>query len=905
MIETEVFQKSFVGRDGFIWWIGQIASDSFLENQPGSSARDILTPGYDYRYQVRIMGYHTADKSSLTDDQLPWATVVLPVTAGGGGGGNAATPSLEKGNFVYGFFLDGEDAQQPVIMGILGYNKLMGGMKGGIPPVGFVPFLGFNRSSPEEVVSYDIPEKRTNRKLKKPNREDYGSTRSEAKRYQDDLDAWNRQGDKVIAGGDGAAQTNTKEDKKEFQDGKGKKNVNKTQECDRSATGIQKEIRNLIQDVQNVQESLKEFTGDVQKFQGEVIEYQRYINLKLQRASESISGWIKDKLDDVFKWIVKKLGDAMKPILANLHPDQSQDVKSIFEKALELLVCAFKKIISNILNIVTNALTEVLSRWINVPICAAENIMAAIIGKLMGLINGIVNVITGVINGVLGALGQAIDIVGDIMGFLDAILSIFDLCAPEKPECPRISDWSIWDGSETVDNPFDVGRIVDKIKGFASGVSDVVDPDNFDFDADLDFSDVWDISMCDTGPRFCGPPELVFWGGSGSGALGNAILSGIGDVIGVDIVNAGQGYEKEAPYLRFNDDCGNGQGAMGVPVLGPVSPTDLQPYRAKRQNINKQPNISPDDWELITIPTDGLPIWNPNTTYYGERKIRSAEIDYVSANENENLKVLYADPEKAVIDGYQPAAGIGTLSIKYDIIPADIVAYSPKWIADPNGTDTGVTGITMMATGYDYLPVPDGSRGGDGRVWADFDQTTVRHSDGTYDVPYSPGEIITVKEGDTICTPLGSVSAIYNMDGTSIELMGGCNTVTADGIVTAPDTERTPRQSENTYPIVLYICEAIILNPGFGYQEGDEVVIEPANGAEITPIFGPYGNLTSLKIIKGGEGFQQMPRAFINSDTGINAEIAIRMCIDRVGDEVKELPSADKIISVIDCVGKV
>ena len=48
-----------------------------------------------------------------------------------------------------------------------------------------------------------------------------------------------------------------------------------------------------------------------------------------------------------------------------------------------------------------------------------------------------------------------------------------------------------------------------------------------------------------------------------------------------------------------------------------------------------------------------------------------------------------------------------------------------------------------------------------------------------------------------------------------------------------------------------------------------------------------------------------MPRAFINSDTGLNAEIAIRMCIDRVGDEVKELPSADKIISVIDCVGKV
>jgi hypothetical protein len=88
-----------------------------------------------------------------------------------------------------------------------------------------------------------------------------------------------------------------------------------------------------------------------------------------------------------------------------------------------------------------------------------------------------------------------------------------------------------------MDNPFDVESLIDKIKGFASGVSDVVgeaDIDNFDFD--LDFSDVFDISGCDTGPKFCGPPEVIFWGGSGNGALGNAIIGALGDVIGVDIV---------------------------------------------------------------------------------------------------------------------------------------------------------------------------------------------------------------------------------------------------------------------------------------------------------------------------------------------------------------------------------
>lgn len=60
----------------------------------------------------------------------------------------------------------------------------------------------------------------------------------------------------------------------------------------------------------------------------------------------------------------------------------------------------------------------------------------------------------------------------------------------------------------------------------------------------------------------------------------------------------------------------------------------------------------------------------------------------------------------------------------------------------------------------------------------------------------------------------------------------------------------------------------------------------------------------SLKVINGGEGFQDMPVAYIKSDTGTNAEIGIRMCIDRREDEVKDVDPT-KIISVVDCVGKV
>ena len=44
------------------------------------------------------------------------------VTDGGGQGGTFATPAIRPGNFVFGFFLDGNQEEVPIIMGILGNN---------------------------------------------------------------------------------------------------------------------------------------------------------------------------------------------------------------------------------------------------------------------------------------------------------------------------------------------------------------------------------------------------------------------------------------------------------------------------------------------------------------------------------------------------------------------------------------------------------------------------------------------------------------------------------------------------------------------------------------------------------------------------------------------------------------
>ena len=118
-----LYDPGFIGGQ-FHWWLGQVAnSGSWRENQPNSFflfRKDI--PGWGYRYKVRIMGIHDSGEAVIPSDQLPWAQVMYPITAGGGHGGSFQSPGIKQGNFVFGFFLDGADEQIPIIMGVLGNN---------------------------------------------------------------------------------------------------------------------------------------------------------------------------------------------------------------------------------------------------------------------------------------------------------------------------------------------------------------------------------------------------------------------------------------------------------------------------------------------------------------------------------------------------------------------------------------------------------------------------------------------------------------------------------------------------------------------------------------------------------------------------------------------------------------
>jgi len=161
---SSLFNPGFLGAS-FLWWVGQIADDSTWRDNisKGNYEDKNDVPGWGRRYKVRIIGLHDQGEEQIPSEQLPWANIMYPVTAGGFQANSGATPNLRQGNMVFGFFLDGQDQQVPVIMGVLGNNsQTMLGQKIGDNSVtnaqaGSIAKSGYATGAVSKGTSKEIP----------------------------------------------------------------------------------------------------------------------------------------------------------------------------------------------------------------------------------------------------------------------------------------------------------------------------------------------------------------------------------------------------------------------------------------------------------------------------------------------------------------------------------------------------------------------------------------------------------------------------------------------------------------------------------------------------------------------------------------------------------------------------
>lgn len=126
----------------FVWWQGVV--------------EDREDPLFLGRCRVRVLGYHTDNKVDgigIQTDDLPWATPMQPITSAAMNGVGTTPLGPVEGTWVFGFFRDGKNAQEPVMMGTFG----------GIPEKVSNPELGFNDPNGDYPLSDYLNESDTNR----------------------------------------------------------------------------------------------------------------------------------------------------------------------------------------------------------------------------------------------------------------------------------------------------------------------------------------------------------------------------------------------------------------------------------------------------------------------------------------------------------------------------------------------------------------------------------------------------------------------------------------------------------------------------------------------------------------------------------------------------------------------
>jgi len=97
-----MISKDFYGRK-YIWWTGKVVS-----------RQDKLGLG---RVQIRIFGIHGDD---IADDKLPWAQILYAAN------NSKSFGSITEGDWVHGFFQDGENAQIPIVESVYHIIKPQG-----------------------------------------------------------------------------------------------------------------------------------------------------------------------------------------------------------------------------------------------------------------------------------------------------------------------------------------------------------------------------------------------------------------------------------------------------------------------------------------------------------------------------------------------------------------------------------------------------------------------------------------------------------------------------------------------------------------------------------------------------------------------------------------------------------
>ena len=670
MIENNLLKTNFLGKDGFRWWIGQVAP----EDAQGDQINQIGNT-WGSRLKVRIYGYHPPNETELSNEDLPWAQVLLSPQGGSGKANRARSLRISPGDIVMGFFLDGDDAQLPVILGMFANTPdYYGGTSEYTSP--FEPFTGYTskiKPNPDFIAKNEGGDS---------NQSSQKSPRFVTKEIIEDLNEKLEKGE---------AQLKTLVDSGELQ-----------QSLSNASTELQNVLNSGkaqtgLSDTKDIIEGLKRKYGfpEVQAFKdigrevllGSGIEGSN----NNSKVTNSIKNKLKNSLSDIKNAVpkdkFKELASASKSIVASstpiitdmvntavdeMAPAFNGGLKNIYKKEYGAVLGATGSIalakkaatavqvaeIPNVLNVqnalpcvvknitdklsgdVFNLLTQFTDNVENFTDCIGDQFIGAIFNDV---IKGINNELGDVLKGVSNIFD------GDIEGILRnkaegilGIASIFDDCdIPAADLGAKTNKWIIGLGPASVGLENIAGQILSianaaqELKEAAAspggvignlGLFDFMRPDV----SSPGFSST--LSDCYTGPPLdCSGIKVNLFGGGGQGAQVNPILGALvsdtfavqtASLIGMRVKNAGSGYQSP-PFVEIEDTCRKGYGASARAVIDydPSSPTYQQVTDVYIVTAGENyPVIEPDEDDNSggQYPVDHVVVVNPGQNYKQE-----------------------------------------------------------------------------------------------------------------------------------------------------------------------------------------------------------------------------------------------------------------------------------------------
>ena len=578
MIEASLLKSNFLGRDGFRWWIGQIPPESAHGDQ-------INKGGWGNRFKVRIMGYHPYDITELPDEDLPWAQVLISTTAGSGAGNNATTVKIAPGDVVFGFFLDGDNAQIPVIMGVFGRTKQVLTSKNAGP---FQPFTGFTSKikndgtalKPDQTNEQDADSQKSPRNVSPAQAKVIGS---------DEISYFAGIGE-VVQLADGSNNTIMGKISTEIDN-----LLNKIRNASAIFVNIKNEINFVVQKIQAISNQL---VGNM-------------ITAFYKKLAPLINKGLKLLYRQVYNLI---LAATKIPAIAHKAGVAAQNAMVIPVQSIQKIVGSLTgSIVGSLGGTIGGLLSAVVDNQKRFVSCASTQFTGA-------LVNDVINKATQGLSAVLGGIGSILkffpsfsvsgilrtssDAIKGLVGVLDSnqtkgkaqgmVKQWVIGSGPKSGSCYNFNDVlesaNFMDAASKVSEGIGVANnaiaaasglmgAVNSAAGVANAVAstakDVVGP----------FRDLAALSKtrgnkspsgsCYAGPPVsCGPPIVKIFGGGGLGGAATPLFGSVvgevgsktGSIIGVQLTNPGYGYQFP-PFVEITDECGQGYGAVARAVL--------------------------------------------------------------------------------------------------------------------------------------------------------------------------------------------------------------------------------------------------------------------------------------------------------------------------------------------------